>query len=437
MKISLTGDSILFRRLNSLSDPTCRGLFDKIRACDVSFTNLEMLPSNFEGDPVFDHGGSHFSARPWVLDDLSEAGFSLFAAATNHSLDYGVAGVRAALDCLEARGILFAGVGRTLEAARRPVYATHPQGTVAMISCCSTFARGQEAADQTRSMQGRPGLNPLRHKRRFRVTPGDMAVLREMYERLGLASIKEQQVRLGFEYPPPAGTLPFAGLDFVMGESCRMETLPDERDVQDIERWTREAAHVSDVVIVSLHTHDVGYGDDGETNWETPAAFVEEFARRIVDAGADIVVCHGQHLLKGMEIHKGKVIFYGLGNFIGQNELIEALPRESYEFYKVPMETTTHMVYRARTENDRKGFPADRRFWETIVPICRFDEDGALSAIEILPVSLGLGKAAHKRGVPFLAEGHEGTAILRRFADLSGRYGTRLRDDGALSTVML
>ncbi|MFT8643399.1 MAG: CapA family protein [Gluconacetobacter sp.] len=437
MRVSLTGDSIVFRRLNSMSDPTCRSLFDKIRACDVSFTNLEMLPSNFEGDPVFDHGGSHFSARPWVLDDLSEAGFSLFAAATNHSLDYGVAGVRSALDCLEQRQILFAGVGRTLEAARRPAYATHPKGTVAMISCCSTFARGQEASDQTCSMQGRPGLNPLRHKRRFVVTPDDMAALQGIHERVGLARIKEQQVRLGFEYAPPDGVLPFAGLDFVTGDSCRMETIPDERDMQDIERWTREADIVSDVVVVSLHTHDVGYGDDGAISWETPAAFVEEFARRMIDAGADIVVCHGQHLLKGLEIYNGKAIFYGLGNFIGQNELIEALPRESYEFYKVPLETTTHMVYRARTENDRKGFPADRRFWETILPVCQFDAHKGLSAIEIHPVSLGLGKAAHKRGVPFLAEKDEAASILRRFESLSGRYGTHFQNKGTFSLVSL
>jgi poly-gamma-glutamate synthesis protein (capsule biosynthesis protein) len=85
----LTGDSIVERRLLTLKDPTLRPLFDLIRGADIAFTNLEVVPNDFVGDPALESGGSHFGAPAWVLDELTDAGFDLFAMANNHSLDYG------------------------------------------------------------------------------------------------------------------------------------------------------------------------------------------------------------------------------------------------------------------------------------------------------------------------------------------------------------
>src|SRR5450631_3136031 len=161
LSLLLTGDSILQRRLNSHDDAELRPLFDKVRAADIAFANLEGLANDYRGDPALESGGSHFGAPAWVLDELVAAGFDLFATATNHALDYGVAGLVHTIEALEARGLSFAGIGRNLEDARRPVYHTHPHGTVAMISCASSFAKGQEASAQRPDLPGRPGLNPL------------------------------------------------------------------------------------------------------------------------------------------------------------------------------------------------------------------------------------------------------------------------------------
>ena len=95
LKLLLTGDSILQRRLQSRSDPELKPLFDKVRAADVAFTNLEVLANDYRGDPALECGGSHFGAPAWVLDELVEAGFGLFATATNHALDYSISGLRA------------------------------------------------------------------------------------------------------------------------------------------------------------------------------------------------------------------------------------------------------------------------------------------------------------------------------------------------------
>src|SRR5262249_47636714 len=120
------------------------------------------------------------------------------------------------------------------------------------------------------------------------------------------------------------------------------------------------------------------------------AEFHPTFARRMIDEGADLVVGHGPHLLRGMEIHKGRPIFYSLGDFVGQ-----------------------------------KSFPADRRFRETVGPMCCFT-DGRLSGLEIRPVTLGPEEKTYLRGRPRLAGGEEARRILERFASLSEPFGTHL-----------
>ena len=64
-----------------------------------------------------------------------------------------------------------------------------------------------------------------------------------------------------------------------------------------------------------------------------PAQFLVTFARAMVDAGADLFVGHGPHVLRGIEIYKGKPIMYSLANFIFQNETLLRLPSENYETY--------------------------------------------------------------------------------------------------------
>src|SRR3954469_20159946 len=161
MKLLLTGDSILQRRLQSAADPELRPLFDRVRAADIAFTNLEVLANDYRGDPALESGGSHFGAPSWVLDELTAAGFALFRTGANHCGDYSISGLLHSIEAMEARKLSFAGVGRNLEEARRPVYHTHPNGTVALVSCASSFAKGQEAGAQRSDLPGRPGLNPL------------------------------------------------------------------------------------------------------------------------------------------------------------------------------------------------------------------------------------------------------------------------------------
>lgn len=82
----------------------------------------------------------------------------------------------------------------------------------------------------------------------------------------------------------------------------------------------RSAAASHDVVIVSFHG-----GAEGAKAQHVPAgseAFYGEdrgdlrrFARVVVEAGADLVIGHGPHVLRGMEVVEGRLVAYSLGNF--------------------------------------------------------------------------------------------------------------------------
>lgn len=429
MKLLLTGDSILQRRLQSRDDPALKPLFDQVRAADVAFTNLEVLANDYRGDPALESGGSHFGAPSWVLDELVEAGFDLFATATNHSLDYSISGLLQSIQAMEQRGLSFAGTGRHLEDARRPCYHTHPAGTVAMLSCASSFAKGNEAAAARPDLPGRPGLNPLHFETLHEVTEVQLAALREIADQLGLEAERQAKIKMGFAFPPAdSSVFPLGDMKFKTANRAAVRTTANGKDVAAMARWIEEARGLSDLVLVSLHAHEQA------DSKEVPAEFIPAFARQMIDAGADVVVGHGPHLLRGLELYKGKPIFYSLGNFIGQNELVERIPADGYDRFRADPALKPGQVYQARTKNDQGGFPADRRYWESVVPVLSWD-GRTLRDISLIPISLGWKDPRHRRGRPRLAEQEEGRAILERFAALSQPFGTIVDVAGATVTL--
>ena len=65
----------------------------------------------------------------------------------------------------------------------------------------------------------------------------------------------------------------------------------------------------ADVVVVALHK------GIGHLPVVVPA-YERELARTAIDCGADIVVGHHAHILRGIELYRGKPVFHGLGNFV-------------------------------------------------------------------------------------------------------------------------
>ena len=82
------------------------------------------------------------------------------------------------------------------------------------------------------------------------------------------------------------------------------------------------AAHATthDIIIVSFHGGAEGAGMtripfEEEWYFGEPRGDVVRFARSMVDAGADLVLGHGPHVVRGMERYRDRLIAYSLGNF--------------------------------------------------------------------------------------------------------------------------
>jgi poly-gamma-glutamate capsule biosynthesis protein CapA/YwtB (metallophosphatase superfamily) len=87
-----------------------------------------------------------------------------------------------------------------------------------------------------------------------------------------------------------------------------------------------DAAKQADIVVVQVHMGAEG-ADRTRTRPGTEMFLGEnrcdpiKFSHTVVDAGADLVVGHGPHVVRGMEFYKGRLIAYSLGNFAGYRAL--------------------------------------------------------------------------------------------------------------------
>lgn len=76
----------------------------------------------------------------------------------------------------------------------------------------------------------------------------------------------------------------------------------------------------NDIVIVSFHGGAEGSKAQhvpvgGETFYGENRGDLRAFSHAVIDAGADLVLGHGPHVLRGMEGYQGRLIVYSMGNF--------------------------------------------------------------------------------------------------------------------------
>ena len=96
----------------------------------------------------------------------------------------------------------------------------------------------------------------------------------------------------------------------------------DLNDLDAARALMSQAGGRADLIVVQVHMgaegadrQHVGRGTEmfhGENRGDPMA-----FSRAVIDAGADLVIGHGPHVLRGMEFYRGRLIAYSLGNFAG------------------------------------------------------------------------------------------------------------------------
>jgi poly-gamma-glutamate capsule biosynthesis protein CapA/YwtB (metallophosphatase superfamily) len=382
--IVLTGQSMIRSDLRA-TKPAVLPVMKGLLSGDVVLTNLEAAVAE-PGETIQE--GRGFLTPPEALDALTAVGFNLLALSGNHAFDLKETGIRNTLRETDRRKIVHAGTGNNIAEAAAPTYLQTPKGTVALVASGSGLI-----APGARATLERPGVNELR------VLAGDRE--NEATEDLPRA---------------PANT-------------------PSPEDSHRILQSIRDARQRADLVIVYQHNHVFANRSfstiftEGMPERLAPNPWLVKWTHDEVDAGADIVVMHGAPLLHGVEIYRGRPIFYDLGNFI----------------YNVPPTLT---------------YIDEPMAWESVVATVQFEDRPqnasqrtirmrSLKSISFRPVvlnNIGEGQpdvhneyASNQflltRGLPAPATGARAGYILQRLADASKPFGTMMELRGETATV--
>src|SRR4051794_39541364 len=226
-------------------------------AADVGFGNCE--------GPYSDTEERNTSSWGWVLSTPRSigalAGFDVMSVANNHIMDAGYRGLSDTLAGLRAQGVAPVGAGQDLAEARAPVFLERDGLTTGFLAYTTVYAPGFKA------WSSRPGCNTVEGHTVYRSELGQ------------------------------PGTRP------------QVQTFVDPHAKAGVMADVAAARERCDALVVSMHW--------GIHNLPAELADYEpELGRAVVDAGADLVLGHHQHIVKGVEVYRGKPILYGLGNFL-------------------------------------------------------------------------------------------------------------------------
>jgi len=378
--VTLAGQSMMRSDMRATA-PAEVPIIQSLLKGDVMFTNLESAVAE-KGETT--HEGRGFLTPPEALDALKTFGFNLVALSGNHAFDLNVTGIRNTIREADARKIVHSGTGNNIAEAAAPGYLHTPKGTIALVASASGLIApgGSATAD-------RPGVNELRVE----------------------AGGKENEATV--DLPGAPGNT------------------PNPEDAQRILQSIRDARQHADLVIVYQHNHVFSNHSfstiftEGMAERLAPNEWLQKWTHQEIDAGADIVVMHGAPLLHGVEIYRGRPIFYDLGNLI----------------YNTPPTLT---------------YIDEPMAWESMVAYVEFDAAAGsgrrnLKSISLRPIvmnTLGEGQPdVHSeytnneflvtRGLPSPATGARARYILERVADESKPFGTSIEVKGETAEIKL
>ena len=233
---------------------------DILRKADIAFCQLE-APYSDKGSMGSNGPRGTINRDVGNLKAIPAAGFDVVSMAGNHVMDWGRDGLLDCMDRLRKEGIIVIGAGADIEEARKPSIMERGGNRIAFLSYCSVAPKGYYASP------GKAGVAPMRAVTHYEP----------------------------FEDDQP-------------GTPCDILTFPVQTDLEAMVADIKNARSKADVVVVSQHwgIHGLPY---------KIADYQPVIAHAAIDAGADIVFGHHVHMLKGVDVYKGKPILYTIGSF--------------------------------------------------------------------------------------------------------------------------
>ena len=399
VSLLLAGDALIARAWSQIGCADFLGLIYTIRVADVAIANLETVIHEFKGHAQADAGGVYMASPPLIAAELKWAGFDMLAHANNHAFDYGASGVLETIQHVEAEGLIIAGSGRDLQQARAPRYVHRNGSTVALVATASEFVQYGRASYSRPDVPGRPGINPLATRRRqIKMTPLRAGGrLENFVSRLcGM----------------PVATSSFPKLEVALTWGRRVEPSDLTANLEAIS----EAASNAHIVVASIHAHRQG-------------SWLATVSRQAIDRGAHVVLVHGPHQIRGVELYRGRPIFYSLGDFVFEAEYVTRLPAEAYQRVGLPPDAPLDAL-RASEHKHMSGLLQDSEAFQSMVALMLF-ANGSLSRIRLLPIDLNFGAKDGSRGRPQLASPEVGKRIIEVVERRSRRFRTQIYYDAA------
>ncbi len=373
LSITAVGDMIFNQPITQLPQPERAGLFRLMQEADLAYGNMEF---SLNDRPELQRPFYNFRAPRDFRWELARTGINLVSQANNHALDFGPEGLKECLQALDQANITHAGAGTTLAEAHAP-------GTLELAG----------------------------HKTR-------VALL--SYMRYWTAKYRSKDASA-----PSLATIDPAVI--LVAKDGKVEAVegPQEADVKTMEDDIVLARRHADLLLVSLHNHDVthhrAYGIQDTTPPNEEIMF-----RRAVEAGADFVLGTGPHVLRGIEIYKGRPIFYSLGDFIYQYRTPERIPADILHQRDIEMPRPTNVSVWDRRES--------QEVLQTVM-VRMVTNQGKLKRIQLLPITIDDEGSLY--GVPRLANSQRGAEILALMQKLSAPYGTKIVIKGWYGEVVL
>lgn len=424
-KFTLTaiGDMLYSHPMADSPNPDFQKVVALIKKGDVTISNQEGVfidLATFKGEG---YGHGLLWGEGALAKDMKAMGIDMVGVANNHSTDFGHEGLIESSRLLDEAGIVHAGGGKTLQEAREAGILETPKGKVALIATASTFKPNASANDRMGDVPARPGISTLRTRKVTMVSPAQMETIRKLATEL--ATVRQPA-------PAPGATqINFREELYEVGDKPGVKYDMDLYDHAGILKSIRDAKQVSDLVVFTIHAHESPTGLDDDT--PTPPDFLIKLFHDSVDAGADLIIGGGPHSLRGIEIYKGRPVFYGVGVFFIKGE-IKALQESALRMFPDPATGKAPAPKPEERSVRAGGNPVS--WYDSMVATTEF-EDGKAKLVRLYPLDVGNTTDRARRGIPYLADSENARRILANLQRDSAQFGTKIDIEGDVGVIRI
>lgn len=486
------GDMLQFQPFAKSNDPDIQYLLNIVREADLAVADFENEIFDFDN---FGHYGHNLATKE-VADDWALMGIDMVSRANNKPQE--APAIWENFRQVERVGIIHVGVARTMREARMARYFSTPKGLAGFIGVYAeggidsavsrtgrlppevvyvTEAQLAQIQAMKDTLLARRGEVDVPVKMPAPEPPGTVTVFgvvfklgpkpadataaaappkkekeqpRDRMLQDGIANTLRLTLYRGVTAGQMAQLRAIAGdtgtgRDLsAFGTQFRIMDRPGEhsfdmnpQDRREILTQIRTGKQASDILVSNTHWHQNRFDFQAYSHDHFPADFEIKFAREAIDHGVDVFVAQGVHTLKGVEIYKGKPIFYGTSNFVFQTTI---MPKSAHG-----------------PENPEEGFPLGaiigeheiqgrnpirpERYWQlkaTLKALLTHTlfENGKLAEVRLYPVDLGLTpRPGSQVGIPRRPAPEIARQILEEVIEYSKPFGTKIEIEDGVGVI--